>query len=226
MQCNRCRSDPVIFQPYSGRDLCRDHFIADFEARAKRAIRKHQWMRPGDHIAIPLSGDRASSALLFFLQALAGKRRDVHISAIPGSREMRLKTDDFPYEEAAAGIGATRLALALSLDEVAVTVLSGILRGLPGLARARGEQRRTMNREIPRIYPFSGIPADEIVLYAQLQGMGSDIPRPAGPGGMFRDEVKTILNTYSSRHPATKYAVANLGHQLAGGSLPTEEEIP
>jgi tRNA(Ile)-lysidine synthase TilS/MesJ len=216
MQCNRCRSNPVIFQPYSGRNLCRDHFIADFEARAKRAIRQHQWMRPGDHIAVPLSGDRTGSALLFFLQELAGRRQDVRISAIPGNRVTLADPDDLSYEEAAAGIGATRIALPTSLDEIAVSVLSTVLRGLPG---------RGMEGQIPHIYPFSGIPAEEIELYARLQGVGSDCTRYGDPREMFHDEVKTILDEYTSRHPATKYAVANLGHQMAGCSLHIDGEI-
>jgi tRNA(Ile)-lysidine synthase TilS/MesJ len=227
MQCNRCRSDPVIFQPYSGRNLCRDHFIADFEARAKRVIRKHQWMCPGDHIAIPLCGDRASSALLFFLQELAGRRRDVRITAIPGNREMMADPDDSTFEEAVARIDATRFALAISLDEIAVSVLGEILRGLPGPeARDHGEQRRDKGGQVPCIYPFSVIPAEEIVLYARLQGVGSDSSPPGDSQGRFHAEVKTLLDEYNSQHPATKYAVANLGHQLAGCSLYMEGEIP
>ncbi|MGB7789491.1 hypothetical protein [Methanoregula sp.] len=225
MQCDRCRSDPVIFQPYSGRDLCRDHFIADFEARAKRVIRQHQWMRPGDHIAIPISGDRPCSALLFFLQELGGRRRDVRISAIPGNRETVGGPEASPYEEAAENIGATRLALPTSLDEIAISVLSGILRGLPGPAPIPEEQHRVMDRTIPCIFPFSRIPAEEIVLYAQLQGVGSDNSRHGDLRGMFHYEVKTFLDEYSSRHPATKYAVAGLGHQLARCSLHIDEDI-
>jgi hypothetical protein len=225
MQCNMCRSDPVIFQPYSGRNLCRDHFIADFEARAKRAIRHHQWMRPGDHIAIHLSGDCKDRALLFFLRRLAGRRRDVQISIIPGNRETREGPDGSSYEEAAVRIGATSLALPTSLDETAVSVLIAILRGLPAPVPFPGERRRAITRTIPRIFPFSRIPAEEIVLYAHLQGVGSDSSGTGDSCGILHDEAKTLLDKYSSRHPATKYAVANLGHQLAGCDLHIGEDI-
>jgi len=225
MQCNMCRSDPVIFQPYSGRNLCRDHFIADFEARAKRAIRQHQWMRPGDHIAIPLSGDCEDSALLFFLRELTCRRRDVQISVIPGNREMAGEPDGSSYEEAADHIGATSLALPTSLDKTALSVLSGILRGLPTPAPFPGERCRAITWTIPRIFPFSRIPAEEIVLYAHLQGVGSDSSRTGDSCSIFHDEVKTLLDEYSMRHPATKFAVANLGHQLAGCGLNIGEDI-
>ncbi len=40
------------------------------------------WMIPGDHIAVALSGDKSSSALLYFLKKLTSNRRDIRISAI------------------------------------------------------------------------------------------------------------------------------------------------
>jgi tRNA(Ile)-lysidine synthase TilS/MesJ len=225
MQCNMCRNNPVIFQPYSGRNLCRDHFIADFETRAKRAIRHHQWMRPGDHIAIPLSGDCEDSALLFFLRDLTCRRRDVQVSVIPGNREMVGGPDGSLYEEAADRIGATSLALPTSLDETAVSVLIRILQGLPAPAPFPGERCRTITRTMPRIFPFSRIPAEEIVLYAYLQGVGSDSPGTGNSCGIPHDEVRDLLDKYSSHHPATKFAVANLGHQLAGCGLNIGEDI-
>jgi uncharacterized protein (TIGR00269 family) len=54
----------------------------DLDAKAKRAIRTHHWMKTGDHIAIALSGDPATIALVFFLTKLTEKRRDIRISAI------------------------------------------------------------------------------------------------------------------------------------------------
>ncbi len=82
MQCDKCRKKAVIHQRYSGLHLCRDHFIADFEAKAKRAIRTHGWLTRGDHIAVDLSGGGAESALLYFLSQLTGLRRDVTLAAI------------------------------------------------------------------------------------------------------------------------------------------------
>jgi tRNA(Ile)-lysidine synthase TilS/MesJ len=72
----------VIFQPYSGRHLCRDHLVSDIEARIKRDIRKNRWMQPGDHLAVALSGDTGSRALLAFFHRLTARRRDIRLSAI------------------------------------------------------------------------------------------------------------------------------------------------
>jgi tRNA(Ile)-lysidine synthase TilS/MesJ len=82
MQCNKCRNEPVIFQPYSGRHLCREHAILDIESRIKRDIRAGRWMKPGDHLAIALSGNKSSRALLCFFHKLTARRRDIRLSAI------------------------------------------------------------------------------------------------------------------------------------------------
>jgi tRNA(Ile)-lysidine synthase TilS/MesJ len=82
MQCSKCGNDSIIRQPYSGQYLCRDHFVESIEKRAKRVIRRNQWVRPGDHVAVAFSGDRCSSALLFFLKNLTRKRHNIRVSAI------------------------------------------------------------------------------------------------------------------------------------------------
>jgi uncharacterized protein (TIGR00269 family) len=71
-----------MFQTYSGQHLCLHHFTADVEAKAKHEIRRNHWLKSGDHIAVGLSGDACSSALLYFLKKLTSNRRDIRISAI------------------------------------------------------------------------------------------------------------------------------------------------
>ena len=92
MQCDKCRREAVLFQEYSGQHLCKQHFEADFERKAKHEIRSHHWLAPGDHIAVALAGDANSSALLCFLKKLTSSRRDIQISAISideGRRDYR-----------------------------------------------------------------------------------------------------------------------------------------
>jgi len=80
--CSTCRRRAVVYQPYSGLHLCRTHFIADFEAKAKRAIRSHRWIVTGDRIGIFLESGVRGNALLYFLWRLAGYRRDLALFAI------------------------------------------------------------------------------------------------------------------------------------------------
>ncbi|HPX73972.1 MAG TPA: tRNA(Ile)-lysidine synthase, partial [Methanoregulaceae archaeon] len=79
MLCSKCRHPAIIYQRYSGLHLCKAHFIADFESKAKRAIRNHRWIKPKDRIAVALSGGKNSSALLYFLKKILGTRRDVRL---------------------------------------------------------------------------------------------------------------------------------------------------
>ena len=210
MQCSTCRLEAVIFQPYSGRHLCRSHFILDLEAKAKRAIRVHHGMQPGDHIAVAVNGDSAGNALLFFLRKLTGNRKDIRISAIMVG-EGQENTDFIPDAD------TTKIAIAATLENAAASVLTMILRGDvekcfgPGPATAGG---------IPRITPFIHIPAEEIAVYAHLCGVGGEVRIASKePFPLFSD-VMAILADYSSRHPATPHAVLNLCEALgqAGGS--------
>ena len=82
MQCSKCRREAVIFQRYSGLHLCERHFLGSVEARAKRTIRHHGWIRPADTIGIALSGGKDSAALLHFLATHFSGRRDLDMLAI------------------------------------------------------------------------------------------------------------------------------------------------
>lgn len=82
MICSKCRRKAVIYQRYSGLSLCRTHFETDFEVKAKRAIRVHQWLSSGDRIGVVVDGGKHSGALLSFLQRLVGRRRDVKLLAV------------------------------------------------------------------------------------------------------------------------------------------------
>ena len=222
MQCDKCRREAIIFQPYSGNHLCKEHFLADVEAKAKRVIRSHQWLRPGDHIAVALSGDKKSSALLFFLKKLTGKRRDIRVSAIfidegiggyrnsSRAREVAdmLETEfhtgsfwavfgvtmdvlakkngrysactscrtlrDTLLMKIASEQGATKIAKGLSLDEKALSAVEFVLQGN---TEELVNSFRRVSDSIPWIEPFSHIPANEVDLYADLQGVG--FPAPA-----------------------------------------------
>ena len=121
MRCDKCRRGAIIFQRYSGLHLCEDHFIYDFEAKAKRAIRTHHWMKSGDHIAVALSGGKDSSALLWFLKVLTAQRRDITLSAITVDEGIKGYRDPSRAVRIATKLG-TGCLTATFRDEYGVTV--------------------------------------------------------------------------------------------------------
>jgi hypothetical protein len=222
MECSKCRKEAVIYQRYSGLRLCRDHFIADVEAKAKREIRRRRWLATGDVIAVVLRGDPASAALLHFLVKVFGGRPDISISALLAADGARKVAGDHgischdvtggqDLETAAHDMGATKIAVGTTLDDIALEVLVTVLEGHADRLAGAGE---TEPSAVPRIAPFSIVPAEEVALYAHLT-LENVAEAPATPAGLAAD-VRALLDDYTARHPATKFALKNLEDELAG----------
>ena len=82
IKCMKCEKDAIIFQKYSGMHLCKKHFIEDVERKIKLTIRKHFKVNKNEIIAVALSGGKDSSVLLYMLNKIFSKRRDVELVAI------------------------------------------------------------------------------------------------------------------------------------------------
>jgi uncharacterized protein (TIGR00269 family) len=271
MLCDKCRRNAVLFQEYSGQHLCEHHFEADVEAKVKHEIRRHHWMTRGDHIAVALSGDQISSALLYFLKKLTSDRRDIQISAISidegiaGYRDpayakrvadlldtncikgsfqesfgttvdeiSRTKSTtlsctycrvlrNFLLNRIAMEHGVTKLAFGYTLDEVAVAVLKNVLQGNPEMPV---NSERAARGKIPRIRPFISVPHKEVALYADLHDIGCDQFRCPYNTKPFEEDTQAMLNTFTIRHPATKYALLSLERNLAGACVTMADSVP
>lgn len=206
MQCSKCRNEEIVFQPYSGQHLCHDHFIADFEAKAKRAIRVHRGMQPGDHIGVVFTGDSADHALLFFLQKLTVNRLDVRVSEIPVNGLLEEIMAD------AQTSGITRIALATPLENAATSALTAILRGD---AKTCSEKSPSTSNGLSVISPFSHIPTKEVAIYARIHGLEGEREIPEQEEDSLFIDVKTLLADYSLHHPSAPHAVLNLCESLA-----------
>lgn len=118
MLCSKCRRQALLSQRYSGLHLCKAHFVADLESKAKRAIREHQWIVPGDRIGVPFTNGRDSSALLHFLKQNFGDRRDLSLVAIA------IDAGEGVYGDWRA---ASRVAESLGIERILIA-----LKGVPG----------------------------------------------------------------------------------------------
>jgi hypothetical protein len=233
MQCDKCRHEAILFQPSSGRHLCGRHLSADIEVRAKRAIRAHRWMRPGDHIAVELSGDKKSAALALFLKKLVAGRHDIRLSAIPAGDG---QTDGgcppaarkvagllgIPLVDMPGGDGAaaqdrpTKIALAFTLDDIAREVL---VQFLSGTVEKLVHPGRTVRGGIPVICPFITVPSEELDLSWDGQEIGFDLASGPPLQNPLSREAESLLRDYHNRHPATRFALMNLAEELSGGGV-------
>jgi len=236
MRCDTCRNEAVFFQAYSGRHLCNRHLVADIEARAKRSIRSHRWMRPGDHIAVVLEGDKKSAALALFLKKLIAGRRDIRLSAVPAGERVTggyspsaehlvAELPGHPPAEitapgshgAVAHDSPTKIALAFALDDIASEVL---VRFLFGTAESLVHPpQAAVTGGITVICPFIAIPSEELEIYWDCQETGiSPVSCPPLQDPRSR-EVETLFRDYHRRHPATMFALMNLAEELSSGGV-------
>jgi uncharacterized protein (TIGR00269 family) len=82
MHCDRCNAPAVEWIRYSGEHLCRDHFLASVERRAKRELRSQVDLRGGARIAIGMSGGKDSSIAAVLLADFLQGRRDIELVGI------------------------------------------------------------------------------------------------------------------------------------------------
>jgi len=131
--------------------------------------------------------------------------------AASAARIYRILSDDLAAEIAAEH-GITRCAVATTVEERALHFFSDLLAGSVekilfapgtiGLAR------------IPVIRPFMDIPKTEVYRYAELTGAGTVSTGTTVPLG--DSDAESVLAAYDKRHPATKFALANLAGTLVG----------
>lgn len=102
-------------------------------------------------------------------------------------------------------VGASALATGHNLDDEAQTVLMNYLRGDTGrLLRLGSPAKKGLVR---RVKPLKYVPEKEVALYAILKGIPINLDECKFSAGVFRAEVRDVLNEVESRHPGTKYAL-------------------
>ncbi len=82
MACDRCGEAAVAWIRYGGAHLCKAHFLAFVEKRAKEELRREVDLRPGTRIAIGLSGGKDSSTATTLLHDFVAPRREVELVAV------------------------------------------------------------------------------------------------------------------------------------------------
>jgi len=81
MKC-RCGKRSVIERRYEGSQLCKQCFLNSVERKIKRTIRKDRLIKPGDKIAVALSGGKDSALAMYMLHKIIKPRKDIELIAI------------------------------------------------------------------------------------------------------------------------------------------------
>ncbi len=74
----------VVYQPHTGRALCRECFIQDVKERVAREVRRWRMIEPGDRILLGLSGGKDSYVMLDILAGLHDPSKLVGVSIVEG----------------------------------------------------------------------------------------------------------------------------------------------
>ncbi len=96
-------------------------------------------------------------------------------------------------------------------------------RGIPEILVS---SERAVRGKIPRIRPFISVPQKEVALYADLHVKGYNQSRCPYNNKPFEEDVQTMLNEFTIRHPATKYALLSLEKNLAGACVSLADSVP
>lgn len=81
-ECDKCRSEAIIYQKYSGMHLCGDHFEQDVHRKIRESIRETGVFAHSAQIAVAISGGKDSCTLLYALKTLFCKRPNIELTAI------------------------------------------------------------------------------------------------------------------------------------------------
>jgi uncharacterized protein (TIGR00269 family) len=111
-------------------------------------------------------------------------------------------------------VGASALATGHNLDDEAQTVLMNYLRGdMDRLLRLDHPAKEGLVR---RVKPLKYVPEKEVALYAVLRGIPISLDECRYSAGVFRAEVRSVLNELEPKHAGTKYALVKGLERILG----------
>ncbi|MCX8195833.1 MAG: TIGR00269 family protein [Acidilobaceae archaeon] len=114
MLCQACGSRRAsVYQPHSGRALCRECFVEDVRSRVSAEIKKWGMIEPGDRVLLALSGGKDSYLLLESLALLHDPSRLMGLTIVEGIPGYNREEDLRKLREAARGYGVELVAVSV-----------------------------------------------------------------------------------------------------------------
>lgn len=126
-ECQKCGRAPIIKIPYSGSNLCREHFIEFVEKRIHKEIKLQGKLPKGSKLAVAVSGGKDSMSILTVLTDLFGPRTGITVTALvvdeglEGYRKKAIKiAEDFcSSREIDCEVLSFKESFGITMDEVA-----------------------------------------------------------------------------------------------------------
>ena len=94
-RCLKCGKKAAILLPYGPQKFCEEHFSRLIESRFKKTVRKFSLIKPGEHLAIAVSGGKDSVTALHLTAKFFSSSNKITAvlinEGIPGYRDKALK---------------------------------------------------------------------------------------------------------------------------------------
>ncbi len=234
-KCDKCPQSAIIYQRYSGKHLCREHFEEDVHRKIKETLRKTGLFSHGSRIALGLDGGRKSATLAFVLKNLFIHRRDVDLLAVIIDEGKKSGPTADQARRVAEQLGIQYIVKTLPLlpdHEPTHIVHSARKRELFfGTAEENGAgilaTGETLDDEALEIFisylqgnvdaseeqraawikPLRRIPEKEVRLYAIGRDLGFENVAELSTTDTLRAAGKRLLCGFDRRHPGTNYSL-------------------
>ena len=124
-KCDRCSKEAKVFLSYGPHSFCKEHFLEFFEKRVRKTINRYRLVRPGERIAVGVSGGKDSITCLHLLKKIFPKGTEIHAvcidERIKGYRDKALKIAEKHFKELKVDFTVLKMKkeLGFSMVEVA-----------------------------------------------------------------------------------------------------------
>ena len=97
MNCKICGKEATVYLNYPRMRLCKEHFIAYFERKIERTIKKYKMVSPEENILIAFSGGKDSAAVAHVFKKLGYSITGLHINL--GKGEYSNKSEEYAKKQ-------------------------------------------------------------------------------------------------------------------------------
>ena len=233
-KCDKCQSCAIIYQRYSGKHLCREHFEEDVHRKIRETLRKTGLFGLGSRIAVGLDGGRKSATLAFVLKNLFIHRKDIDLQAVIIDEGKKSGTTADQARRVAEQLGLPYILKSLPPlpDETPHIVHSARKRELffcaakengAGILATgetlddealqifisylQGNTDASEEQRVAWIKPLRRIPEKEVRLYAIGRDLGFENVAKLSNTNTLRAVGKRLLGGFDRRHPGTNYSL-------------------